>query len=902
MKFKLFSNIGLTFGAVLLTLLATTTITKKHFFATHAIKAPFEQEGAGGYISWRNQVVSNQITGTVDPVAVARINREIDAQATLNKTNAGMEWTEIGPDNVGGRTRSVLVDRNDSKIVFAGAVAGGIWKSTTSGSSWTRVNDQMSSLNICCLAQTANGDIYAGTGETSFGNSTAGSTYGSPSFDGTGIFKSTNGGSTFTLLPSTDATISGKSFWANTNDMVADPTNANKLYAGNTNGLYFTVDGGLTWTKATTVPSTSGNCIELDISKDGDVIAAVIGVSIYISIDGGAVFNRLTPASGPTGEWGGTQARISLAIARSNSNYIYAMAAANGSNKLLSIVQSKDKGQHWTRIVTGSTPYVDILSNPALGQGWWNNVTAVDPDDAEHAYFGGIDIWDWTPALGINPISSTGFPTTSTKYVHADNHAIVWDTKTTPATMYIGNDGGVFKSLDKGKNFFSSNHGYNVTQFYAVSAAFINDGVRSTWAVGGGAQDNGSWVIDGLGNTPLSGVKTKGGDGFYAELSQKLPGYCIFSYTESDLASYNKFTSRDNDFSQTYDQTFFNKRIAAYCKDSGSFNTPFMLWETTTSDSNSLFLFAAEGAAWIAKNVYADLSVVPTWYRVANITGRGTCIDISRDGNTAMIGTTSGLIYKVDSILTKGIFDSANGLLTNVNVSIVANYPGRYINGVSFSKTDKNKAIITLGNYGNNDYVYYSTNFNTASPTFATIQGNLPKIPVYDAEILWDDPNTLVLATERGMFVSKNLSAATPTYAAENSGMANVPVFQLRQYKYNNWPGSRLYIATHGRGFYVSTTYAHTGVNAMAEKGQTLRVYPNPAKNTTTVSFTSKHTAIANISIYNLQGQLIRNEKMETTSGKNNYGFYVDDLKNGHYLVVVTHDGIKETQKLVVIK
>ncbi|MCX6188512.1 MAG: T9SS type A sorting domain-containing protein [Bacteroidetes bacterium] len=903
MNRKRFSQLSLAFcTAILLTFsIAQISVDKKDELS-QAKNERGEQENASGYMAWRNKIISNQITGTVDASEVARINREIDAQAALNKTNAGMDWTELGPDNVGGRTRSILIDRTNSKLVFAGAVSGGIWKSTTAGSSWTRMNDQMSTLNISCLAQTSNGDIFAGTGESAFGNGNASTTTGSPSFDGTGVFKSTDGGSTFTLLPSTDAAL-GKSYWANTNDMVAHPTEPGKIFAGNTNGIYITNDGGTTWTKAITNPSTTGKCMDLDISKDGSVIAAVIGVSIYISVDGGALFNRLTPTTATTPDgWAGTPKRISLAIANSNSNYIYAMAENQNSGRLLSIVQSKDKGQSWTRIVTGSTPYVDILSNAVLGQGWWNNVTAVDPDNEGHAYFGGIDLYDWTSAGGLVQISNSQLSTNSYKYVHADNHAIVWDLKTTPATMYLGNDGGVFKSIDKGKSFYASNHGYNVTQFYAVSAAYIKDAVRSSWVVGGGAQDNGSWVIDGLGNTPLSGVKTKGGDGFYAELSQKLPGYCIFSYTESDLSSYLKFTSRDNNVNVTYDQTFYNDRIAAFCKDSGTFNTPFTLWETSTNDSNSLFLFAAKGAAWIAKDIYKDLAVVPNWYRVAQISGEGSCVDISRDGNTALIGTSSGLVYKVDSILTKGVFDSANGLLSNVNVSVVWNSSGRFINGVSFSKTDKNKVVVTLGNYGNNDYVYYSTNFISSTPTFISIQGNLPKIPVYDAEIVWDDANSLVLATERGMFVSKNFNTGSPTYAFENSGMANVPVFQLRQYKFNNWPGSRFYIATHGRGFYVSTTYAHTGVNAMVEKSNSMEVYPNPAKSTTTISFNAKHSSKAVVSIYNYQGQLLRSDDLNATSGKNNYSFYVNELPNGNYIVVVSHDGIRETKKLLVVK
>jgi photosystem II stability/assembly factor-like uncharacterized protein len=898
MKVKRYTQFGIALCALFLTLLSIKAVKTENENLNG--KEQQEHESAAGYIAWRNQILSNQITGTVDPVEIARINRDIDTRnAALNKTNAGMDWTELGPDNVGGRTRSILIDRVNSNIVFAGSVSGGIWKSTTAGASWTRVNDNMLNLNISSLTQTTDGSIFVGTGETSFANQNGSTTFGSPGFDGNGVYKSTDGGVTFTLLPSTDATLPGKSIWSNTNDIKADPIIANKIYAGNTNGLYISTDGGTTWTKASTTPAAGGNCIDIDVSKDGSVVATVIGTNIYISVDGGASFNRLTPS---LSIWGGTPGRISLAIANSNSNYIYAMAANAATNRTLSAVQSTDKGQTWTRIITGSPPYVDIVGSAVQGQGNWNNVTAVDPDDAEHAYFGGIDLWDWTPSIGIHPISVWSNPITSTKYVHADNHAIVWDTKTTPATMYIGNDGGVFKSLDKGKNFFASNHGYKVTQFYAVGAAYVNDDIRSTWVVAGGSQDNGTWIIDGLGNTSQSGVFAKGGDGFYAALSQKIPGYAILSTYDSDLSSYLKFKSRDDDFNQKYDQTFFNTRIASFCKDSGIFNTPFTLWETSTNDSISLFLFAANGAAWIAKDIYQDLSKVPTWYRVINFNGQGTCVDISQDGNTALIGTSAGAVYKVDNIRSNGIFDSASATLYNADVSQVFSAPGRYVNGVSFCKTDKNKVVVTLGNYNNNDFVYYCTNLISATPTFASIQGNLPKIPVYDAELLWDDPTILILATERGMYVSKNFSTGSPAYTYENNGMANVPVFQLNQYKFNNWKGSRFYIATHGRGFFQSTTYASTGITASDEKLNSLSIYPNPAKTTTTLSFNAKHSAKATIAIYNMAGLLIRSEEINTTSGKNNYGFYVNDMPNGNYIVMVNQDGIKEARKLIVVR
>ncbi len=892
MILKRFTPIALMLAAVTLSFLTVSVLAPES--GDEAKREQKEKESANAYAEWRHSVLANQVTGQIDPAWVMQADRDIAALQSLNKTNAGaMQWIEVGPDNSGGRTRSVVIDRNNSSVIYAGSVGGGIWKSTTGGASWNRVNDSLSSLAICCMTQAKDGAIYVGTGEDAF-VSVGGATNYSPGFAGVGVFKSTDG-VTFTLLASTDA--STKNYWANTNDIVADPTNAAKIYAGNTNGLYITTDGGATWTKAS---PTGGACLDLDISPDGQTIAAVVGPSIYISKDAGNTFNKVILT---TSDWGGNPGRISIAIAPSNPNMIYAMAASNTTQRFLSLLQSKDKGTGWSRVALGSTPYADILGSDLQGQGYWNNVTSVDPSDPEHVYLGGIDIWDWTPSTGINPISAWYFSTLSNKYVHADNHAIVWDTKTTPATMYIGNDGGVFKSLDKGKNFFGCNRGYNVTQFFAVAAGF--DQNKNAWVVGGGSQDNGSWLVDGLGNTKLSGVKMQGGDGGAAEFSQKINGYALFSTYDTDIESYRNYTNRDNDKSAKYDQAFYNARMSAYCKDSGVFNPQFALWESKGTDSTSMVFVAGKGAIWVAKDVYRDFSAVPNWYRLTNISGTGSCIDVSQDGNTILVGMSNGLVVRVDSILSKGIFDSANAWVSNVKVTNVFSSGGRFIAGVSFSKTDKNKSLITLGNWGNNDYVYYSTNSIANSPSYNSIQGNLPKIPVYDAEINWDDPNMLILATERGIFVSRNFTGGSPTYAKENNGMANVPTFMIRQYKnpspWYKFEGPRFFIATHGRGFFMSTSYARVGMNKVDENLTAVSVYPNPATTETSISFITKKAGKATVSIYNMQGSLVMKEEINTTSGKNNYGMYVNQLANGNYITVVDHDGTRQSARLVVV-
>jgi hypothetical protein len=346
--------------------------------------------------------------------------------------------------------------------------------------------------------------------------------------------------------------------------------------------------------------------------------------------------------------------------------------------------------------------------------------------------------------------------------------------------------------------------------------------------------------------------------------------------------------------------------MSAYCKDSGQFNTPFRLWETKTNDSISELIMAARGAAWIAKDIYHDMSKVPMWYRLTNFNSSATCMDISEDGNTALIGLINGVVLKIDGIRTTAIYDSANALVGNISVTQVFS-SSRVINGVSFSKTNKDKAVICLGNYGNADYVYLSTNFTSANPVFNPVQGNLPKFPVYDAQINMDDSTMILVGTEKGVNISHNFLSGSPVYTAENAGMANIPVFMIRQYKnpspWYKFEGPRFFIGTHGRGFFTTTTFARVGVNGKNGKEfGALTIYPNPARSESTISFNAMAPGKAGIDIYDLQGKVVLHEVISTTSGRNNYGFYVDGLANGNYISVVTHDGTRETAKLVVLK
>ena len=190
--------------------------------------------GIDGAIQYMNGRRTNQVTGEIDPAWVNNAQNQTRAMrsAAAQKAAAlGLQWEELGPDNIGGRTRGIVYDKNNPNVILTGGVAGGIWRTQDGGGSWAPVNDTMSSLSVVSLAQAANGDFYAGTGEGQFYTASGLKSQG---IVGGGVFKSTDNGQTFTLLQSTKPTPnSTASDWAAVGKIACSPTDANRIYLAN---------------------------------------------------------------------------------------------------------------------------------------------------------------------------------------------------------------------------------------------------------------------------------------------------------------------------------------------------------------------------------------------------------------------------------------------------------------------------------------------------------------------------------------------------------------------------------------------------------------------------------------------------------------------------------------------
>ncbi|MFY7946021.1 MAG: WD40/YVTN/BNR-like repeat-containing protein, partial [Bacteroidia bacterium] len=233
-----------------------------------AQKEAGEAEDIQGAIESMYSMRLNEKTGTIEPewfeAALAQANNRVSSRGTT------LKWTNMGPDNVGGRVRAFLIHnhKDSGHVMFVGSVSGGLFKSRTNGQSWLPVVDPTSNLGITCIAQTPDGTIYYGTGEGGFTN-LGGTRNGSPAFPGNGVYKSTStSGDAYTNIANTAA-------WSVVNTMVAHPTE-NWLWVSNGAGVYRTTNGGANWTLV-----RGGNIQDMTIVIDGIVWCTSSAGKIY---------------------------------------------------------------------------------------------------------------------------------------------------------------------------------------------------------------------------------------------------------------------------------------------------------------------------------------------------------------------------------------------------------------------------------------------------------------------------------------------------------------------------------------------------------------------------------------------------------------------------------------------
>jgi PKD repeat protein len=683
--------------------------------------------------------------------------------ARTNEAIPGIQWTALGPKNFGGRTRALMVDLNDPtrKTIWAGSVGGGLWKTTditATEPNWTPIDDLFGNLAVTSVAQDpTNPEImYFATGE-GYGNSDA--------VRGLGIWKSINGGVSWSQLPSTN----NSSFYYNQKILV---TNTGVLFSCTQSGVYRSANGGTSFTKVLGTGlgisgATSNVSYDIEQAGNGDIYATLRGNegsslngSIHKSTNGG--INWSAALSLPI-----SSDRIEIAASKSNANYLYALVELG--NTVNGILQSSDGGATFvTKTEPDDADGQITAADFSRGQAWYDLTIEVSPTDPLTLYVGAIDLFKSTDGGDNWGQIAHWYGGFGFQEVHADQHNIVFSPGNSN-TVYFTNDGAVFRTTS-GNEFVpiitSKSSNYNTLQFYGCAM----NPTAGSFNFLAGAQDNGShrFTQPVLHNT----TEVTGGDGAFCHIDQDQPQYQFTSYVYNN---YYRSTNGGVSFS------------GANHGNTGRFINP-----TDYDDLNNKMYCARSSNQYLR---WENPQTGSTFTQVTCTELNGTVSAVKVSPNTpnrVFFGTSNGNVVKVDDA------HIATPLATTINP--VAPMPSGYISCIEVQPGNDDHILVTFSNYGSNSI--WET--NDGGVNWVSVEGNLPDMPV--RWIIFNPINNdqALIATELGVWSTDNLNGTSTNWGATNNGLANVRVDMLQ----TRSSDKMIIAATHGRGLYYTGAFS----------------------------------------------------------------------------------------------
>lgn len=838
-------------------------------------------------------------------------------------------WEERGPNNVGGRTRGLIIDANDptGRTVWAGGVAGGLWRTNDIDAgtpSWTNIDDFFDNLAISTLAQDPSNPnfMYFGTGENGFGNADA--------VRGLGIWRSIDGGANWAQLPSTLG-------FTIVNKIVID--NAGVVYAGTNTGIRRSMDNGMTWPAFPGAPV--GNIQDLEFAANGDLYAGGNGNGVF-RFQGGT---WTTVGGGlPTTGFG----RVELACAPGNANVLYAafedVTQTNNTNPCLTIMQTTDGGANWTATTV-----------PGLGSFcWYAFILAVDPNDANRVWAGDQNLFVSDDA-GANWTGIGG--------VHADHHAIVYLPGSSDE-MVFGNDGGVYRCTNASAavpTLTPKNNSYNVTQFYANA---IDPTAGSNYFLGG-TQDNGTqrFTMPGLGSTD----EPTGADGAFCFIDQDNP---MIQITGSQNRHFNISTNGGGSFSTLI----------------GSKTGTLFITPADYDDANDAFYFS-DGPDTLGRITDVGGANTTTFETITAFNNsRIATVKVSPNtANRLFVGTTAGRFLRIDnadqsgSVTVTTLTSPVGGFISSISVEVgddnhllvtCSNFgvnqvlestdggttwtpqdgdlPDMPVRGAMFSPFDSDQVLLAteLG-------VWSCANINGAATTwFPTNNFGLANVRVDMLQYRASDHLVVAATHGRGMYstdyftllgicpdnlavngpvadgiyVAKEFVTSTGTVA--NGGKvifhAGVGVDLLPDFTAER--GSDFWALILGCDFddpfrpdddpVVQTSLeeqeeSETNANIRPPNAEpaaddliTLSCYPNPSRKQATVQFTLPREGIVHLSVMDVNGKLVHRLAAGEyyNAGIHFVTLHADLLQSGFYFIVLRSGSVARTEKVFVVR
>lgn len=838
---------------------------------------------------------------------------EYNFVSKIAKSNSNISWYARGPHNVGGRTRALAIDINNSNRIIVGGVSGGLWISENLGESYVKSTSSQQFHSVTCLAQDksfGNNNIwYYGTGEQN-GNSS--------DLKGNGIFKSIDNGLTWSILEATvndsSKIVSTLGDFAWVKDIKVNPINGDVVVATFA-GIFISKNGGNTWQNVLVGGASPngfgyvnfGKQTNIDVSDNGVYYATLskdcVNDGIWTSNDG-INWLEITPSG-----FASTYRRIESGISPSDPDQVFFVVDASSS-------PFNDIHQLWKYNVA-TNQWIDKTANLPAGtctgfytfdfgyfqtQNSYDMLISVHPTDTNIIFLGGTNLYRSTDGFSSPAYDWIGGyycdSSNPANYVfpnhHPDNHALAFVPNTD--ILISAHDGGLSKTqncLANNIEWQYINDGYSTSQFYTVA---IEPGETDNDVIMGGLQDNGTFYTNSL-NSKQDWMFTFYGDGAYCAITENRENYYIsWQLGKTFKANIDDYGNIEN-----------ISRIDPSGASSFAFINSFIL---DPSNSDRMYL---AGGSRIWRNDSLDYIPVLNeeyvtnnlgWEQITNsyVSGsyaRISTLDMSKNStNVLYYGSSNGRLYRLEGL------DDKSYVKTDIKESPMPY--SAYISCVEIDNEDENKVFVTFSNY-NVKSIFYSEDAGT---NWQDVSGNLEEFEngsgagpsVNWIHIAKKDGNKIYLVgTTSGLFSTEVLDGVNTVWyreAAEEIG--NVPVSMITSREFDN----NIVIATHGNGVFSTKEFVSSikEISAKERSFYLSNVQANPVKDKMKFTYRIDKNSFVKISITDIMGKeidILQNGKQIAGTYEKRW-FKSKDISKAYYYLLVEVNGYILSRKFLI--
>lgn len=714
--------------------------------------------------------INGEVESDVKIITKALEKRKNEQLFTNSPQTQSENWVSEGPISCGldliqgegvGRIDRIAFHPTNVTIMFAGSPHGGLFKTTDGGANWFPISAYVASLGVSGIAiHPANPDIiYVLSGD---GNSNGGC------FNGgfclpvgeqisacNGVYKTTNGGATWTKLPNfpgiTDDTLyQGR-------QLVMDPSNTNVLLAATSRGLFRTSNGGNTWDTT----SEKTNIWDIKFKPNNHNVVYCTGNNFFKrSVNNGINFSAINVT--------GLSAaiRVSVAVTTANPNRVALLAGSyTPINSCLGVYSSADSGTTFTRYANSANGQPNLFQN-YIGdtlkskQYEYNNTIVINPADENLMFVGGLVVWV-THDGGVNWEQSSKYRAgtiSSVDYIHPDQHMLAYNPL---GTLFCANDGGVYRSIDAGDDWDFIETGLNVTQFYHFE---VENDDGNTW---GGAQDIG--ILERVTGGEFS--LYAGGDGY--DVMTDHP------WRAADGGGTNTYYTVNDGISGDVTDISVPANVCTTCPHDYFGNlamNPYEADRIYVGYQTTTYYSGDAGGNWypLVSNLPANWALAP-----------GTT-DSFRLYASGVNNSYGGGIRRIDLYTPTDLTQK----LRNVGYDTTLK-----ITDIEVNKSDDDSVFISVAGTIANAKVFSTSDAGT---TWNNITFNLPNVPAFSLK--QDENGGVYVGTSIGVYYKRNgIDHWEPFY----NGLPPVPVTQIELYANNN----RVQISTFGRGLWSTAKY-----------------------------------------------------------------------------------------------